>query len=58
MRKRKAKEIEHLSFAVSYALTTAFIEENHRNPTEEEITKIKQKTVKYVFDIIDHLNII
>lgn len=56
--KAKAKEIEHISFAVSYALTSAFIEKNQRNPTEEEIKEIKQKNIKYVFEIVDHLNII
>ena len=55
MRKRKIKEIENISFAVGYALTTAFIEENNRNPTEEEQQKIAKKSAKYIYEILDKL---
>lgn len=57
MRKRKIKEreIESISCAVSYTLTTAFIEENHRPPNEEEQRAIKMKSAKYVFEILDFI---
>jgi hypothetical protein len=57
MRKRKLKEreIENISCAVSYTLTTAFIEENHRPPNEEEKQAIKIKSVRYVFEILDFI---
>jgi hypothetical protein len=56
MRKRKLKrrEIRNISFAVSYSLTTAFIEENHRPPNEEEKQKIVIKGMKYIYDILDN----
>ena len=52
-RKLKEREIRNISFAVSYSLTTAFIEENHRPPNEEELQKIKIKSMEYIFDILD-----
>jgi hypothetical protein len=53
MRKLKEREIRNISFAVSYSLTTAFIEENHRPPNEEELQKIKIKSMEYIYDILD-----
>lgn len=52
-RKLKEREIKNIGFAVSYSLTTVFIEENHRPPTEEEQEKIKIKSMEYIYDIFD-----
>lgn len=55
MRKRKIKEkeIENMSFAVSYALTSYFIEQNHRSPTEEEKRTLTLKSARYILEILD-----
>ena len=53
-RKLKSREIRNISFAVSYALTTAFIEENHRPPNEEEKQKIVIKGMGYIYDMLDN----
>lgn len=58
MRKRKLKEIENISFAISYTLTSLFIEEHDRNPTEEEQILIAQKSRDYVFEILYKLKLL
>ena len=52
-RKLKKRELKNIGFAVSYSLTTAFIEENHRQPTEEELQTIKVKSMEYILKIFD-----
>ena len=58
MRKRKLKEIENIGFAVSYTLTSAFIEQYDRNPTEDEQILIAQKSRDYVFEILYKLKLL
>jgi hypothetical protein len=54
-RKRKLKEIEKISYAVSYALTTEFVEKHDRIPNEYEINLIQLKGTKYVLEILDNI---
>ena len=54
-RKRKLKEIEKISYAVSYALTTEFMEKHDRIPNTEEKQELIVKSTKYVIDILDNI---
>ncbi len=58
MRKRKLKEIGNISFAVSYTLTSIFIEQHDRLPTEEEQILIAQKGRDYVFEMLYKLKLL
>ena len=58
MRKRKLKEIENISFAVSYTLTSEFMEQYERNPTEEEQNLIALKSRDYVFEMLYKLKLL
>lgn len=56
MRKRKLKELEKISYAVSYALTSDFMERHdNRIPNTEEKQEIIVKSTKYVLDILDNI---
>lgn len=52
--KIKQKDIEKISFAIGYVWTRTFYEENHRNPTKEEVDeKLHKNVAKYLLELLD-----